>query len=218
MCIRDRFNAVQITNTGAYTVVASNAYGITTNSIPSILNVVDIGIFADGQLVTNQPYTVPIQSYITLRSLYSDGYIFYTLDGSDPDFTGNEYTGPFYIYNSCTIRAIAYSDDFSEYVESDPAVVNIVPVYQLQILNYGGGTVSANPPSEDGQYGYGYYSYDDYLSNSVVTLVATPSAGSTFMRWSGALRGNNPTNTIIMDQDSSVQAIFGTSLNPTNIG
>jgi uncharacterized repeat protein (TIGR02543 family) len=212
------FNAVLLTNTAAYTIVASNIFGKITNSVPSTLNVVDIGVFADGNFLTNKPYSAPNYSYIDLESLYPDGYTFYTLDGSDPDFTGTEYTGPFYIYNSCTVRAIAYSDDFSEYVEGDPAVIRILPSYQLKLLTYGGGTVSVNPPGENGQYGYGYYSYGDFLSNTVVTLVATPSSGSSFMGWSGALQGNNPTNTITINQSASIQAIFGTSLNPTNIG
>ena len=37
-----------------------------------------------------------------------DSIILYTLDGSDPTKNGREYKGPFSVYKSCTIRAVAY--------------------------------------------------------------------------------------------------------------
>ena len=169
-------------NSGAYTLVASNLFGAITNSVPAILTVADFGVYADGQFVTGQTYTAANYSTIDLESLYPDGYIFYTLDGSDPDFTANQYFGEFTINNSSTIRAVAYDADFSEYVEAAPTVINILPSYYLSVGSYGGGTLSVIPPSSP---------FVKYLSNTLVTIIATPSSNSVFMNWSGDLGGNS---------------------------
>jgi len=209
------FTTVQLTNAGAYSLVASNIFGQATNTIPLQLTVLDLGVFGDSNLINGQTYKTANYSLIDLEAIYPDGYVFYTLDGTEPDFTANQYYGSFFVYNSCTIRAIAYSADFSEFVEAAPANISIVPSYQLTVLNYGGGTVSAYPSFN---YQSGQSSYGTYLSNSIVTLVAVPSLNSTFINWSGASKGGNPTNTITINQDTSLQCIFGTSLNVSNIG
>ncbi len=45
----------------------------------------------------------------TLRTLYNDRPIYYTLDGSEPDSTATRYTGPFPLERSATIKAICYN-------------------------------------------------------------------------------------------------------------
>ena len=47
---------------------------------------------------------------VTLRTLFGDRPIFYTLDGSDPDSSSARYTAPFPLERSATIRAIAYNE------------------------------------------------------------------------------------------------------------
>ena len=47
---------------------------------------------------------------VTLRTLYNDRPIYYTLDGSEPDSTSTRYTGPFPLERSATIKAIAYNE------------------------------------------------------------------------------------------------------------
>ena len=44
--------------------------------------------------------------------------IFYTTDGSDPKVNGREYTKPFTIYKSCTVRAIAVKYDWKDSTET----------------------------------------------------------------------------------------------------
>ena len=44
--------------------------------------------------------------------------IFYTIDGSDPKVNGREYTKPFTIYKSCTVRAIAVKYDWKDSTET----------------------------------------------------------------------------------------------------
>src|SRR5207249_851790 len=45
---------------------------------------------------------------IDIRSTFPNGYIFYSLDGSDPD-SGLLYSGPFTIAQSAIVQAVAYS-------------------------------------------------------------------------------------------------------------
>ncbi len=47
---------------------------------------------------------------VTLRTLYNDRPIYYTLDGSEPDSTATRYTGPFPLERSATIKAISYNE------------------------------------------------------------------------------------------------------------
>ena len=46
----------------------------------------------------------------TLRTLYNNRPIYYTLDGSEPDSTSTRYTGPFPLERSATIKAISYNE------------------------------------------------------------------------------------------------------------
>ncbi len=47
---------------------------------------------------------------VTLRTLYNDRPIYYTLDGSEPDSTSTRYTGPFPLERSATIKAVSYNE------------------------------------------------------------------------------------------------------------
>ena len=47
---------------------------------------------------------------VTLRTLYNDRPIYYTLDGSEPDSTSTRYTGPFPLERSATIKAMSYNE------------------------------------------------------------------------------------------------------------
>lgn len=47
---------------------------------------------------------------VTLRTLYNDRPIYYTLDGSEPDSTATRYTGPFPLERSATIKAVSYNE------------------------------------------------------------------------------------------------------------
>ena len=47
---------------------------------------------------------------VTLRTLYNDRPIYYTLDGSEPNASSTLYTAPFALEQSATIRAISYNE------------------------------------------------------------------------------------------------------------
>lgn len=141
-----------------------------------------------------------------MQSLFSGGAIFYTLDGSQPDFSGTPYTGSFVVSTTSTLRAIAYSSDFSQSVLSAPLNIIVIPTFYLFTYAPGGGSIVLNPATQP------------YASNSVVTAIALPDSGWTFIGWSGDATGTNPTNNITMNGDKNVQAVFGTTLSTTVAG
>ena len=47
---------------------------------------------------------------VTLRTLYNDRPIYYTLDGSEPTASSTQYEGPFPLERSATIKAISYNE------------------------------------------------------------------------------------------------------------
>jgi hypothetical protein len=146
---------------------------------------------------TNTPISV------TITSTFSPTEIHYTLDGSQPNVGTPLYSGPLVVTNTVTVRAAVY--DLPFYTPpggrtNEPVVIEVVPVYALAFGTSGGGSVLADPPG--GQ----------YLSNSVVTLTASPAPGWIFMRWEGSPGNTNqdPVLAVRMDRARSVQAVFGT--------
>ena len=67
----------------------------------------------------------------------SDWLIYYTLDGSEPDFSGNNYTGPFELQSGATIRAMAYAPGFTS-LEQGPTV---------ELLMVKGQTITVQTPA-----------------------------------------------------------------------
>jgi len=83
-------------------------------------------ILVNGRVTTNA-VTQANAATVTMQTPVSNGAIYFTLDGSDPDnFTDAlRYNGPFMLTESATIRAVAYSTDFTSGVEGDPVTVII---------------------------------------------------------------------------------------------
>ena len=136
--------------------------------------------------------------------------IYYTLDGSQPDFTGIPYYGAFLLTNTATIRAIAYNSDYTDWAEAAPIYVQVWPTYALSVTTPGGGSVSNFPAQFDGG--------NRYLSNTVVTLTATASNGWSFLYWTGDSTATTNVTTVLMDRPRTVQAVFGTPLTLFTIG
>ena len=68
--------------------------------------------------------------------------------------------------------------------------------YKLTIVTTGKGTVTASPAAAT------------YAPGTVVTLTATPAAGSPWIGWSGAASGTALTTTVTITKDTSVTANF----------
>jgi hypothetical protein len=188
---------VQPGQAGNYLVIVSNSFGvaISSNAVLQVLppgapSIQVNGVLAVGTMI----FTTSVQ--VTLSGGFSNGYIFYTLDGSVPSVNSPLYTGAITLTNSATVQAMSLSSDLSQTAFAPAVNVMIVPLYNLQTAVVGSGTIAANPAS------------GPYLSNSVVTLTATPSVNWLFDQWTGDASGNQNPLTLTMDGPLSVQAVF----------
>jgi hypothetical protein len=196
---------VQPSSAGAYSVLVTNGYGSALSSNANLSVNVAL-IYANGQLLTNAQYTFGGSVTLELTNAYANGDLFYTLDGTQPTFASSMYTGPLVITNSCTIWVLGYSPDFTQSGDSQPVVIQILPVYTVQAITAGGGTIFLNPTN------------GPYISNSIVTVAAVPAPGWVFQSWLGNLSGTSATNYLVMDTNRSVQAVFATTLATTAVG
>ncbi|NBV25452.1 MAG: hypothetical protein EBS05_26515, partial [Proteobacteria bacterium] len=207
---------VQPSFAASYSVVITNAYGAITSSVAT-LTVELFGkprISATGS-ISGGTNTFGNSASVTLSTSLTNASLYYSLDGTAP-FVGGPltYSGAFTVTTNTTVRALAVNlNDFSS-VPSDPVSITIIPTYALTLINAGGGMVEKSP------------SASSYLSNSVVTVTATPDAGWTFLHWTGDTNGftggtasaAGATNTITMNRARSVQAVFGTTLATSIVG
>ena len=163
-----------------------------------------IEVLVDGQLPAGSEVVGRGSLMVTIRTEFANGTILYSLDGSTPSLGSTLYTGAVTISRSCTVRAVAYSSDFSSQMQSPPLGVVIVPV--LTATTAGGGGVSIEPPA------------GAYAADGMATLTATPAAGWIFLQWLGDASGTDPITSIQMSRKKSVQAVFGTAVNATTVG
>jgi uncharacterized repeat protein (TIGR02543 family) len=189
-----------LTSAGVYSVAVSNqyAYGaaVTVLRLTNSPIVLVDGVDAGGGAVTRVD-----SSQITMSSTFGpDAGIYYTLDGSNPDFTATPYSGAFTLTNSATIRAIAYNPAYTVSAEAAPIYLQVWPTYPLSATATGGGSISVSPAP----YGAGNL----YVSNTIVTLTATPSNGWLFVGWTGDSTATTNVTTVVMDQPRAVQALF----------
>ena len=191
------FTNAQLTNGGVYSVLVSNSFGF-TNSANAVLQVLPPGapsIQVNGQLAVGT-MTVIDSAQVTISGGFPGGFIFVTLDGSVPSFSSPLYTSAISLTNSATVQAMSLSADFSQIAFAPAVQVQITTVYNLQTSVVGSGTVSVNPPT------------GPYLSNSVVTLTATPGANWLFDHWRGDVTGSQNPLSVTMNGPRIVQAVF----------
>jgi hypothetical protein len=193
-----------LTAAGLYSIAITNQFRSAilstvvrlTNSPIVLLDGVDVGGGAVGRTNASQ---------IRMTSKFGlDAEIYYTLDGSEPDFTAIPYSGAFTLTYSATIRAIAYNFAYSDWAEAAPIALQISPVFPLSAGSPGGSGIIVSPLGYDGG--------NLYLSNTVVTLTAIPSNSWTFSSWAGDSSDTTNITTVVMDQPRAVQALFNTSL------
>ena len=63
-----------------------------------------------------------------------------------------------------------------------------------------------------------YLAENRYVSNTSITLTATPAPGWTFLQWLGDATGTNPVVNVSMSRNRCVQAVFGTGLSNFVVG
>jgi hypothetical protein len=197
--------SVSLNQEGSYQVVVTGTYGSVTSS-PAMLEVRPIFVSANGSLLTGTNYTFIGPTTISLVTGFTNGSIYYTLNGSQPSFSTAYYPSPITVRQSGLLQAVAYSADFSQYGAMPPIAITIIPVYGINYLPSFGGSVSASP------------SNSPYVTGSLVNLQATPNEGWMFLYWLGDGSGGDTNFTLTMDSDKTVQAVFGTTLGETVSG
>jgi hypothetical protein len=190
---------------GSYSVVVSNQYG-TLNSTTSVRLTNSPVILVDGIDAGGGKMVRVDSSRITMTSSLPLSRIYYTLDGTTPDFQSTPYlTNALTLTNTAIVQAIAYDSAYTISAPSAPLTVELVPTFVLNATSPGGGTVTVSPAP--------YSSGGRYLSNSVVTLIANPVDGWSFLRWEGDFSGTSNVTSVTLERPVSVKAIFGAPLN-----
>jgi len=198
-------SSFDLSQAAAYSVTVSNQLGQgsatmvlrLTNSPVVLVDGIDVG---GGTVDRFGP------AQITMSSNYgTNADIYYTLDGSAPDYTRRHYGGSFALARTATIRAIAYNQAYTASAEAAPITVQFFGDKTL-----GGGSVSLTAAPNSGINGY--------VTNTLVAATATSSNGWCFLEWLGEASGTNPTVTATMTPDKAVQAVFGTPISTSVLG
>jgi hypothetical protein len=187
----------QFTNAGAYSFVITNPEGSVTSqaAILQVLPPNAPSIQINDQLAIGGVSAVG-SAQLTISGGFTNGFIFYTLDGTTPTTSSPFYTGPVTLTNSVIVQVMSLSADFTQTAYAPAIAVQIIPVCNLQTSVVGSGTISFNP------------SGGPYASNTVVVLTATAAANWAFDHWTGDLTGSQNPASLTMNQPHAVQAVF----------
>jgi hypothetical protein len=202
-----KFLGAALSDAGNYDVVCSNTYGTTVSS-NAALQVLPFGapsISVNGQVAVG---TVQAASpaTVTISGGFTNGIIFYTLDGSTPTTSSPVYSGPITLTSNATVQAMSLSADFSQTSTAPAVTILLIPVYSLQTTVNGNGTVTLTPPN------------GPYTSNTLVTLSASAATNWAFDHWTGDLSGTNNPATLLMNGPRSVGAVFVPTIYPLTLG
>ncbi len=104
-----------------------------------------------------------------------------------------------------TINATFESASVSATVTINPAAGVICT---LTITRSGSGTVTATPAGNDRAINCGSTCTASFNLGTAVTLTATPPNGKSLAAWSGGCSGSNPICTLVMNNNTAVQASF----------
>ncbi len=165
-----------------------------------------VTVWGNGQMITNAESSFIGTVTVEMETLFTNGDIYYTLNGLPPDYYSTAYSGPVTLTTSATLRAIGYSPDYLQAGEAGPFTINFLPVWPLNLTNRGGGMVTLDPwPGP-------------YLTNTTVSIVATPAPGFSLLQWLGDITGNSLSNSLVMNSAKRVEVVFGTTLGATVAG
>ena len=136
----------QLSDAGGYSFVITNPEGSVTCQ-PAIMQVVPYG--APSIQINNQLAVGTVSAegsaQLTISGGFTNGFIFYTLDGTTPTIGSPFYTGPVTLTNSAIVQAMSLSADFTQTAFAPAVPVQIIPLYNLQTSVVGSGTISVGP-------------------------------------------------------------------------
>src|ERR1039458_5824944 len=140
---------VQSQDYSFYTVVVSNPwYAVTSAPVwLRVLSMERLTLSVSNQFPASFNFTNAAWVEVELiADWWTNAWIFYTLDGSQPGFSSSQYTRPFIVSNTVVVRAIAINPvDFSS-VEMAPVAINLWTAFHLFVTATTGGTVGLTPP------------------------------------------------------------------------
>ncbi len=201
---------ITIGTSNNYTAIFSPTTSVETLTFSNVSRTAAVGmpaLFVDGGFVVTGAVMRLNVAEISMLTTFPNGSIFYTLDGSTPDFGRKRYSGAVVLRRSATVRAVAYDASFLNGWEADQVSVIVEPTFAVSASTAGGGLVRVSPVSAS------------YRSNSLVTLIATPGPGWTFLQWLGDASGSSATTSVlVLNRDLCAQALFGTTLATTAAG
>lgn len=202
------FMTLAVTNRRGDRIALYNANNTSARTALDEFSVHDVAttLFLDNHLVREGPIRRTNAPVARIQSFFTNAAVFYTLDGSEPSFISSEYTGAFLVNASGTLRAIAYSSDFSRSSLSPAIELQIVPDVVLTNLTPGGGVAQFEPAGPV------------YSSNTVVTATALPGPGWQFVRWEGAVDGDVNPATFTMTNHLGLRAVFAAAPAFTVVG
>ena len=177
------------------TIFGGGGYHLITQSLDGTSNSLDIasssisgGIYATTiGLAATESGALYIGTGGSVKQVVSDASM--RLINGGPGFVGvlaSDYAGNVYGFQSNQLCKV---------------LVNY-PAIGLSAFTEGGGTITANPPGA-------------YLSNTVVQVTASPSAGLQFIGWQGDVTGTNAQISLTMNASKTLQAVFGAQVNAT---
>jgi hypothetical protein len=191
-------NPVTTSQSGSYSVVVTNLGGAIT-STPALVRVKSVQLYWGAQLLTNGNYVFSSPPTLTIRSAFTSGARFYTLDGTAPTSSSTAYAGPFQLNHNATVRAIGYSANSQQSEEADPITATVFSQHTLTTTISGGGTITLSPPG------------GTYLNTTTVTATAIPAVNWSFLFWLDDASGTSPSIPLSMEEDRSILAVFGTN-------
>lgn len=207
--ITNNSRVITIGSNNTYTALFAAVAPLETLIFGGVSRAAPVGMpaaFVNGGFIITNAVTLLREARISLQSTFTNGTIFYTLDGSAPSLDSRRYTNSVTLRRSRTVRAIAYNADFTQSWEMDPIAIVVIPAYYVTDLTSGGGRVLVTPTSAL------------HISNTVVTVRASANNGWTLLQWLGDLSGADLSNRLEMTEDRCVQAMFGTTLRFTQVG
>ena len=105
-CLKKRFvKAWDMESRSYYRNVFTERYDKIAKNVLNAGNIVFIETL--GQQTTDNRQ----QTLVSLKTIFNDRDIYYTIDGSTPDKNSKVYTGPFAIERSCIVKAVCFEDN-----------------------------------------------------------------------------------------------------------